>query len=84
MHKIVPGYSPTQEARARVRSYGCHSAVAANPGALRHAGGGCAHSHRAVYAHSHTRVGFKDSGTCCATQALGLQFVTPCTEDVRV
>lgn len=43
MHKIVPGYSPTQEARARVRSYGRRSAVAANLGALQHAGG-CVHT----------------------------------------
>lgn len=77
MHKIVPGYPPTQEACARVLIYG-HCSVAATNTATRR----CVHTDTRVCTHTAAHMWhFKDSVTCCATQSLGLQFVTPCTEE---
>lgn len=69
----MPRYSPTQEACARVLSCGHGSAAAVNP----------LHCDTQVCTPTSAQAqGFKDSPTCCATQALGLQLVPLCTEEV--
>lgn len=74
----MPAYPPAQEACAHVLSSGHRSEVAENLPAWDRE---YAETHRVCVHTAAHAWDFKDSVMCCTTQAPGLQFVTPCTEE---